>query len=116
MTALLSATPTRPLQKSTAFDRKSSVILATEAQLVGLDLSGCKRIIQFDLSLPLSSVVTRAVSHASVVIFMMQHEVLAVNVLQEAGVALTFQPADPLPLQPDSESGHILSVEAVRTS
>lgn len=97
-------------------DRKASVIMATEPQLAGLDVSGFKRFIQYDITSLGCSLATRASSHASVIIFFMRHEVLAVNLMQDAGVELSNQAADLLPLQYNNETGQIFTIEAVRTS
>lgn len=104
------------VQRATVLERKASVILATESQLAGLDMSGFKRFIQYDITCLGCSLATRASAHASVIIFFMRHEVLAVNLMQDAGVPLSNQATDLLPLQHNNETGQVLTIEAVRTS
>lgn len=94
-------------------DRKANVIIATESQLPGLNVSCLKRVIQFDVNPSHSSLLAKASTHASVIVFFMRHEVLAVNVLQAAGVALKAQATELLPLQYNHETDRILSIEAV---
>lgn len=90
------------------------MIITTESQLAGICISGLKRIIQYDLTPQSSCLLARACNHASVIIFCMRHEVLAVNLLQAAGLPLTAQAAELLPLQYNQETDRILSIEAVR--
>eukprot|EP00892_Ulva_mutabilis_P006623 jgi/Ulvmu1/4332/UM002_0055.1 len=100
-------------EKATMLEKRTGVIIATESQLAGLHMQNVKRFIQYDITPHSSTLLAKASAHASVILFIMRHEVLAVNLLQDAGVSLNEQATDLLPLQYNQETDRTLSIEAL---